>query len=117
MSPEQVRGLPVDLRSDVFLFGAISEMLTGRKAFKRDTPSDTMAAIMRRSARFRESGRNDLAGPEPRRRHCLEKGANRFQSARDIAFAVGGHFVDVHEPDEASSGESTMPSAVIANPP
>src|SRR5215467_11978211 len=38
MSPEQVRGLPVDHRTDIFSFGAmLYEMLSGRKAFRRDT--------------------------------------------------------------------------------
>src|ERR1700686_1627916 len=46
MSPEQVRGLPVDHRSDLFAFGTILyEMLSGRRAFKKDTASGTMAAI------------------------------------------------------------------------
>ena len=60
MSPEQVRGLPVDHRTDIFSFGAILyEMLSGRQAFKRDTASDTMAAILRdEPPELTQSGRN-----------------------------------------------------------
>src|SRR5437762_2000425 len=57
MSPEQVKGLPVDHRSDIFSFGTILyELLSGKKAFKRDTNAETMAAISetsRRSCRSR----------------------------------------------------------------
>ena len=48
MSPEQVRGLPTDHRSDLFSFGAVLfEMLTGKRAFKGTTAADTLSAILR----------------------------------------------------------------------
>lgn len=48
MSPEQVRGQPVDHRSDVFAFGAILyEILGGRRAFEGSTAADTLTAILR----------------------------------------------------------------------
>src|SRR6185503_1118013 len=47
MSPEQVRGLAVDARSDLFALGAvIHEMLSGRRAFHAASPADTMSAIL-----------------------------------------------------------------------
>jgi TolB-like protein/tetratricopeptide (TPR) repeat protein len=91
MSPEQVRGLPVDHRSDLFSFGAILyELLSGKKAFKRDTASDTMAAIMRdEPPELTQSGRNISPALDHIVRHCLEKDReNRFQTAKDVAFAL-----------------------------
>jgi eukaryotic-like serine/threonine-protein kinase len=91
MSPEQVRGLPVDHRSDIFSFGAILyELLSGRKAFKRDTASDTIAAILKEDPpELTMSGRNVSAGLDHVVRHCLEKDReNRFQSAKDVSFAL-----------------------------
>ena len=47
MAPEQVRGLTVDARADLFALGAVLyEMLSGRPAFKRDTAADTMTAVL-----------------------------------------------------------------------
>ena len=91
MAPEQVRGLQTDHRSDVFAFGAIvSEMLTGRPAFHGATPADTMTAILSQDPPDLSSapGRIPPAMSALIRR-CLEKDQrHRFQSARDLAFAL-----------------------------
>ena len=49
MAPEQVRGLAVDHRADMFAFGAVLyEMLSGQRAFRGETAADTMTAILTR---------------------------------------------------------------------
>ncbi len=48
MSPEQARGREVDRRADIWAFGAVLyEMLSGHRAFRGETMSDTLASIMR----------------------------------------------------------------------
>ena len=91
MSPEQVRGLPVDQRSDIFSFGAILyELLSGQRAFRRETLADTAAAILKEEPpELSESGRHISSALDHIVRHCLEKDRDRrFQSARDIEFAL-----------------------------
>lgn len=47
MSPEQVRGEELDGRSDLFSLGAVAhEMITGRRLFSRESPAETLAAIL-----------------------------------------------------------------------
>jgi Tol biopolymer transport system component len=91
MSPEQVRGEPEDHRSDIFSFGVVLyEMLTGRRAFKRESTVETLHCILKDDPpQLSEIGRQIPFALESIVRHCLEKGPNeRFQSAWDLAFAL-----------------------------
>ena len=88
MAPEQVRGEPVDHRTDIFAFGAVlHEMIAGTPAFRRDSRIATVNAVL-------ESDPPELAdtvAPALRRiiQRCVEKAPDlRFQSARDLAFAL-----------------------------
>jgi len=91
MAPEQVRGLAIDHRVDIFAFGAVLyEMLKGERAFRGETAADTMTAIL-----TKEPPDLDVAGlsipPAVDRivKRCLEKAPPlRFQSANDLAFAI-----------------------------
>jgi eukaryotic-like serine/threonine-protein kinase len=91
MSPEQVRGLPTDHRTDIFAFGAILyEMVMGKRTFERGTSADTMSAILNEDP----TPISDLAPETPVGLQrvvlrCLEKNPEqRFQSASDLAFAL-----------------------------
>jgi len=109
MSPEQVRGIAVDQRSDIFSFGSmLYEMLTGRRAFQGETAAETMTAILRdEPADLAESGRAVPLSLGPVLRHCLEKKPEkRFQSARDLAFAL----------ETASAPSASVPVSVAAAP-
>ena len=89
MSPEQVKGKAADGRSDIFAFGAILyEMLSGSRAFHRDTSAETMSAILREDPPdLSATNKNVQPGLERVVRHCLEKNPEeRFHSAHDLAF-------------------------------
>lgn len=89
MSPEQVRGVPLDARCDIFSFGAILyEMLSGKRAFHGETSADTMSAILREDPpELSETNGNVSPAVQRIVQHCLEKNPEaRFHSASDIAF-------------------------------
>jgi serine/threonine protein kinase len=91
MSPEQVRGERVDLRTDIFAFGAmLYEMLTGKPAFQQATATESMTAILRDDP----PDILDLVPSLPMGiqrvlQRCIEKvPEQRFHSAADLAFAL-----------------------------
>src|SRR6266568_3236855 len=91
MSPEQVRGQPADHRSDIFSFGAILyEMVTGRRAFQRETAAETMTAILHDEPQEpTKSGQQVPVEVGRVIRQCLAKTPNqRLQSARDLAIGL-----------------------------
>jgi serine/threonine protein kinase len=109
MAPEQVRGAAVDARTDLFAFGAVLyEILSGQRAFRRDTAAETMTAILREDppscpprARSSHLPSNVLCGTVSKR---IRRSA--FRPARDVAFAL-----------EAFSGTSVSGVAVATAPP
>jgi eukaryotic-like serine/threonine-protein kinase len=108
MSPEQCRGATIDARSDIFSFGAVLyEMVSGKRAFRGDTTADTISSILKEEPPdLSATGRDVSPMLERIVHHCLEKDpAARFQSARDVAFAL-----------EALSSISSPPAGAVATP-
>ncbi|HEY1251112.1 MAG TPA: protein kinase [Thermoanaerobaculia bacterium] len=109
MSPEQVKGKPADPRSDIFAFGAILyEMLSGARAFQRESAAETMSAILREETPDLSATNKGVApGLERIVRHCLEKNPEeRFHSAHDLAFDL-----------QALTGSGTTASAAVSAAP
>jgi eukaryotic-like serine/threonine-protein kinase len=91
MAPEQVRGESVDPRTDIFAFGAVLyEMLSGQRAFRRDTPAETMTAVLKEDPPdLSDPGHPVSPSLDRTVRRCLEKKPEqRFQSATDLSFAL-----------------------------
>ena len=111
MSPEQVQARHVDARSDLFSFGSIlHEMLTGTRAFRGNSAVETMNAILKEDPPDPAVQRD--APPLLTRivRRCLEKSPDqRFQSARDLAFALDSVSV-------AGSSTSLSPIGSVRRP-
>jgi WD40 repeat protein/predicted Ser/Thr protein kinase len=106
MSPEQAAGRATDFRSDQFSFGSIVyEMATGKRAFARATPAETLAAIIRDEPE--PIGTLQSRTPGPVRwivERCLSKEARgRYASTEDLAREL--EVVRDHLSDSVFSGE------------
>ena len=106
MAPEQVRGRPVDARTDLFAFGVVLyEMLAGKRAFAGDTAADTQSAILSKDP-------DPLPPVTPQSldrvvRRCLEKRPeDRYHTAHELILAL----------EMASSGPLAPVSAAVSAP-
>lgn len=121
MSPEQLRGKPIDHRSDIFSFGSILyEMLSGRRAFQGETEVDTMTAVLREEPPSANLDQAAVpAGYQDILKHCLEKEPDdRFQSAKDLAFAlqtlVGSSYFRPNRESMRLKRRNALPWALVA---
>jgi len=107
MSPEQAKGKAVDRRADIWAFGCVLyEMLTGQMAFRGESVTETLAAVIRA-----EPDWSQLPAATPIRvrvllQRCLQKDPK--QRLRDI----GDARISL---DEVLAG-APEPSAVAATP-
>jgi serine/threonine protein kinase/tetratricopeptide (TPR) repeat protein len=124
MAPEQVRGRPVDQRTDIFSLGVVLyEMLSGQKPHRGASSADIIGAILKEEPR----DLSEISGSVPRVlcrvvSRCLEKNVeDRFQTARDLEFAlktvgdVGGE-EDLQHFGKGRSEPKDSPSSVAVIP-
>ncbi len=119
MSPEQANASPVDHRTDIFSLGVmLHEMAAGVGPFRRNSPIDTLRAIL-------EEGPPDLRRgpamfpPELQRviRRCLEKDPDeRYQSARDVCFNLELLLPSLSGAAQTRGAAAAFPGAVLAHP-
>lgn len=110
MSPEQARGAEIDFRSDQFSFGQILyEMATGTRAFQRNTPVETLSAIMNEEPAPIEILNSKI--PAPARwvvERCLMKDPNeRYASTLDLYHDLRN--IRDHLSNSLSPQEATLP--------
>jgi serine/threonine protein kinase len=108
MSPEQARGKPVDKRTDIWAFGCVLyELLSGKVAFRGETVSDTIAAVLERDPDFQKLPPATSAKIRNLLQRCLQKDSQRRQ--RDI----GDARIEIEEslaaPQVAEPSVATIP--------
>ena len=107
LSPEQARGNLADHRSDIFSFGVVLyEMMSGHKAFHRDSAVETLNAILKEDPPPLADAALDRVV-----RRCTEKSPEqRFQSASDLAFAIDALSGSISAATQVVQSASAAPS-------
>lgn len=78
MSPEQARGRDVDHRTDIWAFGCVLyELLTGKRTFRGETQTETIAAVLEREPDWQALPPNTPVKVRDLLRHCLQKDPER----------------------------------------
>jgi eukaryotic-like serine/threonine-protein kinase len=137
MSPEQVRGKPVDKRTDIWAFGCVVyELLTARRAFRGETLPDTIAAVLGRELEWQALPLSTPPRVQELLRRCLQKDAQRrlrdlgdarieleeasaaaaVGAAAGVGLARGPEGATAHSQNLAMPSAATYPSSASALP-
>lgn len=113
MSPEQARGQAVDKRTDIWAFGCVLyEMLTGRGPFQRETPSDTIAAVLEREPDWGALPVGVSATLRRLLKRCLHKEAkHRLHDIADARIELDDAASDMGDAQSAPEERSARPRA------
>ncbi len=101
MSPEQARGLPVGMQTDIWALGCVMfEMLTGRRAFSGATGTDILAAVVTRDPDWQILPAAIPPAVRSLVRQCLQKdNTNRLHHIADVRI----NLEEALSPDPAST--------------
>jgi Tol biopolymer transport system component len=112
MSPEQLRGRPTDRRADIWAFGCLLyEVLTGRKAFHGETPSDTTVAILRNEPDWNALPKETPESIRALLRRCVQKDPmRRIRDMGDVRLHIEEAIAELHQPPAAPAAALSIPA-------
>ena len=115
ISPEQVSGREVDHRTDLFSVGTVLyQLVSGRRAFAGDSAAEMSSAVLKDEPPPLSGADAWSTGVFRIIRHCLEKDpSRRFQSARDMVFALESIAAAGYEPGAARENSRTTGATAV----